>query len=397
MRISNLAPRAVWPSTLVLYAVLLTSLHMAMTSPWRLASLTKLASFEAAEPFQHRVLAPAIVAAVHTLLPLGVELLFALLEIVAWVALILVAERALRVFGIGSCQLVRRILALTVVIPMALHLIVPDLIPYPLFSASDGVLELGTWRAQRLFYYVYDLPAAVFTLSLVLLMVKYARTRESHWLAGYLALFALATTNRETTLFLIPCFAVLLYPVLERRVLVKALAAQLALFVVIQGALQWAFADHVNPHAGVPGTQYENHLLANLMLLANPFYLLTYLARFGAGLYLPVLLLRRHLDPSLGRLLVCFSVPFLASVILLGRIQEQRVVIELIPLLWISGLQVLAVLSAARTSRTAASADTAPAWTPGGGGTAAVQRAQLAEAPDVVRSRRRGDGLLESS
>lgn len=362
----RLTGRAAWPGIVTLYAVLLASLHMAMTSPWRLATLTKLASFEAAEPFQHRILLPAMVAAVQQILPLGELLLFALAEVAGWVALILVAEQALKVFRIGATQAVRRALALTVVIPMGLHLIVPELVPYPGLNVDGGVLDLGNWRAQRLFYYVYDLPAAVFTLALVVLMALYARTRERRWLTGYLALFAVATLNRETTLFLIPCFAVLLFQRVEHLALVRALALQVGLFVAIQGLLQWTFADQVNPNAGVPGTQYENHLIANLALFTNPFYLLTYLARFGAGLYLPIILLRRHLDPFLGPLLICFAVPFLASAFFFGRIVEQRVVIELVPLLWLGGLQVLAALHASRRSPSPSGSGRSPAAGPAG-------------------------------
>lgn len=126
---------------------------------------------------------------------------------------------------------------------------------------------------------------------------------------------------------------------------------QAVLFLAIQGTLQWAFIDHVNPYAGVPGTDYENHLLDNLSLFTNPLYLITYLARFSAGIYLPVLLLRRHLDPILSRTLLWFGVPFLTSVLIFGRMQEHRVVIELVPLIWLSGIQVIASWNAARAPR----------------------------------------------
>ncbi|MEX0607441.1 MAG: hypothetical protein WD138_05365, partial [Halofilum sp. (in: g-proteobacteria)] len=217
----NPIQRTLWPAIVSLYAILLTSLHMAMTSPWRLATPVKLANFEAAEPFQHRVLLPALVAAVHEILPLGVVLLFALAEMAAWIALIVLAEQALRLFSIGSSTAVRRLLALTVVVPVGLHLIVPELVPYPALNLDEGVLDLGNWRAHRLFYYVYDLPAAVFLLALVLLMVQYARSRDRRWLYGYLALFAVATLNRETTLFLIPAFAIAFYGLIDRGTLVR--------------------------------------------------------------------------------------------------------------------------------------------------------------------------------
>jgi hypothetical protein len=271
-----------------------------------------------------------------------------------------VAYRALSVFGIGESELFRRVLAFTIVIPMVLHLIVPDLVLSPLFSLESGVLDLGTWRAQRLFHYVYDLPAAVFTLALVLLMVQLARIRDSRWLTAYLGLFAVATLNRETTLFLIPAFIAVFYRTLDRKVLVQAVVLQVATFAVIQGTLQWVFADNMNPNATVPGTHYENHLIRNLALFANPLYLLTYLVRFGAGFYLPTLLLRHHLDPVLGRTLLWFGIPFLASAFLFGRVQEHRIVLELVPLLWLSGVQAIAAWNASRARRTVVVSPTGP-------------------------------------
>jgi hypothetical protein len=141
---------------------------------------------------------------------------------------------------------------------------------------------------------------------------------------------------------------VVFYRVLDRKVLVMALVLQVATVVIIQGTLQWVFADNVNPYATVPGTHYEDHLLKNLSLFANPLYLLIYLMQFGAGFYLPVLLLRRHLDPVLGRTLLWFGIPFLAAAFLFGRVEEQRVVIELVPLLWLGGVQAIAAWHASR-------------------------------------------------
>lgn len=350
MRNTGLQERAVWFLTVLLLAILLTSLHLAQTEPWRLASLDKLIHLEAAEPFQHRILLPAAVIGLQALLPFGEELSFALLEVLGWMALLVVAHRALVTFDVGSSDLARRTLAVTIVIPMALHLIVPNLQFRPLYVLEGNTLELGVWKAERLFYYVYDLPAAVFTLALVVILARYVRERDSRWLAAYLGIFALATVNRETTVFLIPVFVAVLYRVLEPSRLAKALALQIGVFILIQGTLQWAFADHINPSARVPGTSYEYHLIKNLSWLANPLYLLTYLTRFGAGLYIPILLFHSRLDPVLGRALLWFGVPLLAFAFLVGRMVELRVVIELVPLIWLGGIQVLAARRPAATN-----------------------------------------------
>lgn len=337
-----LEARAMWFFTVLLLAILLTCLHLALTEPWRLASLTRLVNFEAAEPFQHRLLLPAAVIGLQAFLPFGEELLFALLEVLGWMALMVVAHQALVTLKVGTSSLARRALAVTVTIPMALHLIVPNLQFRPLYVLDGNILELGDWKAERLFYYAYDLPAAVFTLALVLILMRYLRERDSRWLTLYLGVFALATLNRETTLFLIPVFATVLYRVLEGRRLIKALALQIGVFVLIQGLLQWSFADHINPSARIPGTHYEYHLIKNLAWFSDPLYLITYLARFGAGLYIPILLFHSRLDPALGRALLWFGIPLIAFAFLMGRIVELRVFIELVPLIWLGGIQVLA-------------------------------------------------------
>jgi hypothetical protein len=342
VRFPVLSGQDVWRIAILLYAILLTSLHMAITAPFRLASFDRLVAFEAAEPFQHRLLIPAIVAGIQSVLPVGEELLFALCEVVAWTALFVVAYRILVLFEIGQSEFIRRVLVFTLIVPMAMHVLVPNLVLYPLFEVDAGVLEIGTWRAQTLFYYAYDVPAAVFTLALVLVMVHLARTRSPRWLAAYLGLFAIATINRETTLFLIPVFAIVFYPVFDRWTLLKAVVLQCVIFAVIQGTLQWMFAGNINPNSDVPGTHYENHFLENLGRLLNPLYLLTFLARFSAGFHFPVLLLYRHLDPLLARILFWFGLPFMLFALFFGRIQEQRIFIELVPLIWLGGVQALA-------------------------------------------------------
>ncbi|MDN3722184.1 hypothetical protein QW131_30760 [Roseibium salinum] len=81
---------------------------------------------------------------------------------------------------------------------------------------------------------------------------------------------------------------------------------------------------------------------------SSPLYAITYFARFSAGFYLPVLLLYRYLDPALGRMLICFAVPFLASAAYFGRLVEQRVVVEVVPLLWLCAMQAVWAYSRAQ-------------------------------------------------
>jgi hypothetical protein len=343
------------------YAILLTVLHHALTDYWWLASPDLMVEFEAAAPFQYRVLLPALVAVLHALTAMDVDLLFMGIEVAAWMVLLVLGHRALTAFGIGGAEVMRRALALTLVIPLAVHLMVPDLRALPVFEIQAGTLEPGRWHVTEPFRYVYDLPAAVFVLGLLLILRRFVQAPDRRWFAVYLGVFALATVNRETTIFLIPAFAAICWERLERPLLAGAVAAQLAVVVVVQGFVHVAFSGNVNPHASVPGTSYENHFIANLALLSEPMYLLTFLVRFGVGLYLPVLLLRRYLDPFLGRSLLWFGLPFIVATLVFGRIQEHRVMLEIVPLLWLAAVQALAAASVAARRQASPEGDTSRA------------------------------------
>lgn len=354
------AERCAWWLACLFLAIFLTCLRMTTTSPFRLATFEQLVNFQAVEPFQHRVLLPAIAAGVQQLTPIGETLLFALMEVVAWMLLIGLAYRALVIFRIGRSEPVRRLLAFTVLVPMLLHLIAPDLQMAAAFSADQPLLDIGAWTPRAIYYYVYDLPAAMFTLALVLLLAQLADQFTRRCFALYLLVFALATVNRETTLFLLPAFIWLLWPALGARRCLTLAALQAALFLAIQLPLGELFAANTNPNARLAHTAYEFHLVYNLAALSNPLYLITYMARFTAALYIPVLLWRRYLDRRLTRILVGFALPLAAVAFVVGRIVEQRIFIEIVPLVWLAALQVIA----ARTADLDKHTPTAPADQP---------------------------------
>jgi len=339
--------RLIWLMAAVMVAVFLTCLHLTTTAPFKLTTFHQLVNFNAVEPFQHRVLLPAIVAGLQVYLPLGEKLLFGLLEIGGWVALIVLAYRALVLFEIGRYDLMRRVLAFTVVIPMFMHLIAPDLQLVSAFVADNERFDVGTWQPRALFYYVYDLPAALFVFAMTLALARYARAPARRYMALYFLLFVIGTFNRETTVFMLGFFLLLFATRMPWHRLALLLIVQGALFVAIQGPLNWLFADNVNPNAQLVGTQYENHFIANLVLLSNPLYLLTFVARFAAGLYLPVLLWHRSLDRRLAMALIGFGLPLIFFALLAGRVQEQRIFIEVVPLIWLAAMQVIAARGAA--------------------------------------------------
>jgi hypothetical protein len=334
--------RAVWLVCIVLAAVFLTCLQFTTTKPFPLASFVRLVHLHAVEPFQHRILIPAIAAGLQHFLGAGNALLFAALELCAWIALLLLAYRALVVFNVGRSELIRRVLAFIIIVPMLTEIVVSELHVMPTFTMGVHGLRLGHWDSWPLFYYPYDLPAAAFTLALVLMLARYAE-RPSRWLyVAYLALFAAATANRETTIFLISFSALLFWRRLPAKQWPGLLLLQLAIFAAIELPLYWLFRNHVNPHANLAGSRYENHLFESLGFLSHPLYLIDFLVRFMAGLYLPVLLWRRFLDWRLACALVGFALPLIVFALIGGRLPEHRIFIEAVPLIWVAAMQAIA-------------------------------------------------------
>lgn len=334
-----------WWLLVIVLAIFLTCLHLTMTKPFELTTFEQLVHFWAVEPFQHRVLLPAAVDAIKGFLPLQTRLAFALLEVGFWIALIQIAYQALARFDIGRCTLDRRLLALSVVIPMVVQLMVPDLQMPQGLTLDNGTLALGHWNMRPLFYYVYDLPAAVFTLGLMLILLRLERTPDQArlWLF-YLGVFAVATVNRETTLFMLPATAVVFWGRPGSiKPMIALIAAQAIVFVAIQWPLHWLFELNDNPSANVPvdGVQYEHHLIENLTILSDPLYLLTFFVRFMAGFYIPILLFRRYLDARLARLLIGFALPLGLAAVVMGRLVEHRIFIEMVPLVWLAAIQTL--------------------------------------------------------
>ncbi len=335
--------RFIWPIAVVLTAVFMTCLQFTVTHPYKLESFQMLVHFQAPEPFQDRVLIPAIVAGLRQFLPAGDALLFAVLQCIGWIALLVLAYRALVFFSVGRGDLIRRILAFVIVIPMLMHLVIPELYMPQTFVTGANGLNLGHWKPISPFYYSYDLPAVVFTLALVLILAhQVERPSRGRWVL-YFGLFALATLNRETTVFLLSFFALLFWGRWPGRRWLGLLFVQVAIFIVIQLPLHWLFHTHTNPSPDATlGGQYENHLLENLGLLADPLYLMIFLARFMAGLYIPVLLWQRFLDWRLKRALIGFALPLIALALTAVRMQEHRIFIEAVPLVWLAAMQAIA-------------------------------------------------------
>ncbi|WP_423821464.1 hypothetical protein V5738_14105 [Salinisphaera sp. SPP-AMP-43] len=327
-----------WWVAACLASTLMTGLQITATAPFKLASFERLIQFQANEPFQCRVLVPALAAGLQHLAPLGTTLIFAAIEWLFWLLLIVVAHRALVSCHIGCSELARRMLALTILVPMGVQLLVPDLHIKSGAGWVDGLLELGQWRIWPLFYYPYDLPAAVFTLGLVLLLLRLRRAPSRRDLAVFALIFVLATLNRETTIFLLPCMVLLLWRQWPPGRVVQLLISLVVLFLAIELPLYWLFGDLPNPNRRIMATQYETHLLENLGFFTSPFYTAWFLTRFAGGLALIVLFWWRWVGGPLRLVLIGYALPLFLFGLWVGRLPEHRIFAEIVPLVWLSAL-----------------------------------------------------------
>ncbi|MES1955014.1 hypothetical protein [Salinisphaera hydrothermalis] len=333
--------RGVWWAAALFVSLFCTAIQLSITAPYHLTSFARMAHFTAVEPFQHRVLIPALAAAIEHLAPLGHHIVFGLLEVVTWLILIALAYRAVERFGIAENEALKRLLALTLVLPLAIVVLLPDLRVWPLLSPEAGTLDFGHWSARTLFYYPYDLPAAAFTLALLLAVADWGDRPEPRRLIGLALLFAIGTVNRETTLFVIPMAALMLAGRLPVARLALLLGLMGALYVAVQWPLHWIFADQPNPHAALGDTDYELHVTENLKLLSHPVYLLTEPVRFVGGCWLVVALWWRYIERRLQAAVLGLVVPLVLVGLVIGRIAEHRIFIEAVPILWLAGLQAI--------------------------------------------------------
>jgi hypothetical protein len=100
------------------------------------------------------------------------------------------------------------------------------------------------------FGYVYDFTTLfLFTLSLLIMSVR-------RWDA-YLLVFALATLNKETSVFLVLIFGLYFFSRLPRRQFLLLSIVQLGLYGVIQAAVRYTYRAN-------PGTAFQWHVASQL-------------------------------------------------------------------------------------------------------------------------------------
>ncbi len=146
------------------------------------------------------------------------------------------------------------------------------------------------------FGYIYDFPVLFLVTCCLYLLVKQR-------FLSYLALFAVACVNKETSVVLVVAYAMFFYKVLPSRTFLKYGAIQLALFLVVKLAVGWLFRDNpgtvmiVTAEAQfatlMAGFNYS-HLLLGLFLFLAIAYRWSEKSRFlkqSLWMFVPLLLL----------------------------------------------------------------------------------------------------------
>lgn len=215
------------------------------------------------------------------------------------------------------------------------------------WSASRAASWLSLTLALPLFafyshkwFYPYDVPAVFFTTLGLLLMAQRRFTL-------YLAVFTLATLNRETSVFLTLAFVLTLWDALPRRRFAVLVASQIAIWLALRGFLSWMFALN-------PGHPVEWHYTTNWNALTHLFSAPPTLALASAMVALvgmwAIGAATRRFQPAFLRRASGVFWPFMASMSIVGVLSETRLYSELIPILLAPALIGILNLTRARTS-----------------------------------------------
>ncbi len=263
----------------------------------------QLALGTAATPYQYRVLVPWIVRhfeAPGSISPAHLRRTYAIVEFAALVALGLAFRRYLACF-IGEPQLAS-VLALTI---------------YPILP----------FHYLRQDYYPYDVPSVLFFIVGPILIY------EKRWALFY-PFFAMATFNRETTLFLTVLTAFVWVGRQPLRRTAPHLLAQCLVWTAIKAWLFLVFRD--NPQAGSGLFQSQLKMNAALVLYL-PWYASSALSAWGF-LWVPVVLRYRRIESVVLRRTLWLIPVFVGAMMFVGVINETRIYAELLPMVLAAAL-----------------------------------------------------------
>ncbi|MGH9143566.1 MAG: hypothetical protein ACRD2I_20715 [Vicinamibacterales bacterium] len=251
----------------------------------------------ASTPYQYRVLLPWLVRGaleLHLIQPESQMAVFAAIQVAALVLLGFVFRRYLSRFI--ADPVLASVMALTLY----------AVLPFNYFNLP---------------YYPYDIPSVLlFTVGLLLIY-------ERRWL-WFFPLFAIATLNRETSIFLAVVSLFVLFDRYSWQKLTLIVGSQLAIWVVIKAFLWVVYQQNRWMGYGL----YQFQLKVNIAtLLTQPIKSVSALATWGC-LWLAVVIWHRRIrDVSLKRTL--WTVPvFIFGMMFAGFVIELRIYGEVLPI-----------------------------------------------------------------
>ncbi len=285
----------------VAYAVIAyvsTDLYDRRTSEFAPATLLDLANFTARCPYQYRLLVPATVHLIASLLRLNLHQIVPLYNLLEGVC-VFAAQWAYRKYlATYLSEQTATLISFSIAIPMLL------------IHVCCGAMRFPTDTAQVL----------LFTLCLLNL-----RTKNWPWLY---ATVALAMFNRESTMLIVIAFAATMFDQLPRRRYLSHLLALSALCIAIKLTINHIFAH--NPGALTEDhTQYNSWLLGQL-LHGQPNIVFT----TATILTLPVYIwLGRRFVPPFGLRLLVIVPLYTVGMYFVGVFDEVRAYNECVPVL----------------------------------------------------------------
>lgn len=191
------------------------------------------------------------------------------------------------------------------------------------FAPVFGLLLISSF--SRPFQYTYDIPVLFLSTACYLFIA------QGRW-GLYLACFALASINKETSIFIFLFFAIWCWKRIDQRRYINLMVAQYLIYAVIRVALLYIYQDNTGDYLRnhlfrlMPGDLLTQSSYERIMKVAWMFFLLTY--QWG----------RKPAFLKCGLLLLP---PMYLAFLLYGLPHEYRVFFDVLPLPLLLGVHTL--------------------------------------------------------
>ena len=252
----------------LLLAYLAASIFIVAMIPYPLlvskcAGMIPLSNFEGYKPFQYRVLMPLVIRGTEAITPNFIKEPIVRMAAPGIEARSIQRDQPAEAIGTALQYTYRTVLfiglniLLMFFIMLAFRKLIKAFAFFPEMIAD--LLPLGLVLIIPIFYeysvFIYDFShLLLFTLGLYYLY-------KQNW-PVYLIVLGLGILNKETMIMLAVIFFVYYLTILPRRLFIKLLIGQLAIFIVIKLALYLVFVNN-------PGVFMEEHFMRNIHHLAN--------------------------------------------------------------------------------------------------------------------------------